>query len=161
MMNRVIPENFVFDTWMGIENIQDENKLVELSQKFLETQSELADFLLSSSDTFSEDISEFIYYAGVVIWICFDRFFEKKLRKIDHNEIKDELRDTEDQLIQYSASESKSIWDQPFLVKYVMGLVFEFAQDYEESFKEDEEGLILLLLISHINCLNQATSLSQ
>ena len=162
-MKHKISEKVVEDIYGEISRIFDEESAMALSGEFVKRQPALSRFILTFTKDSSPDVSEMAFYLATIMWKCYEKISNGKLRKINFSSIIKEYHKVEellqslvdvDERIITKRVENNSDFKQPALMKFIADVLIEESE--ELGLTEEEEGYIFKLLTINMNCLDFA-----
>lgn len=162
-----IPHEFVEKIWTEIGNIQGKSKVDALAKSFFKKQSDLAEYVLAMSEGLGEEAHGLAFYMGIVIWSCYDQYFQGNLKKITdktiikiHEKFETELEKMQfvDEAFIKKQIKDKSEYPQPNILKYITEALFE-DEDEELNLTSDQQGMIFIILSTQMKCLDQAVEM--
>ncbi|MGE0633925.1 MAG: hypothetical protein AB7O96_16040 [Pseudobdellovibrionaceae bacterium] len=157
-------DEFVEKIWTEIGSIQGKSKVDSLAKSFFKKQGDLAEYILAMTEDLGEEAHGLAFYLGIVIWSCYDRYFQGNLKKINdktilkiHEKFESELDKLEfvDERFIEKRIKNKSDYTQPSILKYIVEALFE-NDDEELNLTSDQQGMIFIILSTQMKCLDQA-----
>lgn len=162
-----ISEAMVEETWMEVSTLspsaaQSQVRLV------CENQPQLLQFIMELTEDMSEDAHELAFYIFFVVVKMFERAYGAKVGQVGTEKIIESFEANQELIERMAQVHEKfverlyepSLWDQPYVLRYVVEALMEAADAEEEpvAISEEEFGHLFLVLKTVIDSLHGSTS---
>lgn len=162
-----IPETTVEETWMEMVRLPPEEAQNQV-QGVWKRQPELMHFLMELTEELSQGASELAFYLFFVVVRMFEKAYGEGIQEVVAEEILESFEANQDfmeRLAQINEAflerlMDSALWDQPYVLRYVVEALMEASQSQEDSVElsEQEFGYLFLLLKTVIDSLHKASA---
>jgi|YelNatPaOPRAMG01_1025707.scaffolds.fasta_scaffold08345_4 hypothetical protein len=162
-----ISQEMVEQTWMEVGNLPPHDAQKQMTQ-VLRKQPELMQFVFELTEDLSEEAHELAFYLFFVVVKMFEKAYGDKVGVVTAESIVQSFEANQDLLERLAQVHEKflerlsepGLWDQPYVLRYVVEALLEAAESEEDPvpLSEEEFGFLFLVLKTVIDSLHNATS---
>ncbi len=158
---KMIPEDLVVETYEEVAQFtieQAHSEMIGMGK----AQPDLVAFMVEFTRDVEVQVAEVAMYCLFTVYRMFKKSMKKPLRQVLHKTIVDcyeanetlinKLENTHERFIERIAS--VQLFDQPYVMKYIVEALFEDDQE-DEALSEEDTGYLFLLLKTAADALNK------